>query len=296
MIHTTMRDLRLVGTTDIFPDLTDLEDEGADVFRNFEKVVTNSKEPLAITDAIWAAAGFGKATPEKRATSSAQRSAQKVGAQRAKEHYDHVETELVQHHKLSPMVWSREILGLADKIYQEEFTVTNAIERFGDWESDIWRAAMASYRRALSSRLPPEWDRQLATLTADQQEDKLAVRQAASKLRWLLHLQDLGERRLNVPLLTDKFLADFSRVFSRAEVGFKVVSDCIYYGRIVPLVVSATGGKHASMQCGCVLAACPYLQPVKRWAQCAYTADVPACDARSQMCCILANNCHILGR
>ncbi|KAI1781977.1 hypothetical protein LXA43DRAFT_1069499 [Ganoderma leucocontextum] len=220
MVHTCMRDLRLVGTTDIFPDLADAKDEGAHVYRNYEQVLTNPEPTIVPTEAIWIAASVA---PAKRKLPASQRHAEKVGIENAKRHYDVVEDALVQHHKLSPIVWSKENLGKMNTIYDEEFRVTTANTKFGDWESDEWRNAMTTYREKVTSQLGADWKRALETLS-EADENRLSVSQAAAKLAWFHKLQELGQRRLNIPFLCDKFLEDFSTAISRAEMGFKVIT------------------------------------------------------------------------
>ncbi|KAI1784123.1 hypothetical protein LXA43DRAFT_1101737 [Ganoderma leucocontextum] len=221
MVHACMRDIRLIGTTDIFPDLADVEDEDAHVFRNYEQVLTQVNPKIVVTEEIWAAASL--ANVAKRQTVAAQRQAEKMGIERAKRHYDCAEDKLVQLHKLSPVVWSKDILEKLNTMYDEEFRVTTANTKIGDWESDVWTMAMSKYRHKAASLLGVEWKRALATMS-ETDDNRLAVSQAGQKLAWFHQLQELGERRLNIPFLCDKFLEDFSNVISRAEMGFKVIT------------------------------------------------------------------------
>ena len=219
-----MYDLRLVGTQKRFPDLVDTEDVEGVYFRNFRKVLLESKEELKLTDAMWVDVNLPSSSG--RETASAKKKVQATGRDQARVRYKAVAKKLVEPDFLCEEVWNKDIMAILEDVYDKEFRLTKVNEHFGEWEGKEWMEAMDRYHAALAQRLPIEWKRRLATL-GDHKKNamkRLALQQAPEKLAWLRMLHRTGGREIPCPFLCRMFVEDFTRYLSSAEGGFKLVS------------------------------------------------------------------------
>ena len=152
-----MRDLRLIGTTDSFPDLSSTHPDDVDALemRNYQKVVTGSSEDLEITENVWIREGFP--TADRRDRPASMRAVKEAAGKIAIQNYAKIEDRLVLTEKLCEEVWSPEALAIVDEVYVKEFRLTHANKHFGNWEHKNWRAAMKKYRAIVRNRLVRHW-------------------------------------------------------------------------------------------------------------------------------------------
>ena len=219
-----MRDLRLIATTDIWPEEFDMQDDRWHHMHNLQIVMKEAPGPLHITETVWEQCGFQAVHLRKKA--SAQANIQEFARKNAYKVYLVDEATMTERTKMSLRVWDNGTLDLVDKIYDREFRRSGAIAHFGDWQGTEWHNAMKCYRSEIRQRLPREWKIRLKDVGKSEadQLDAVALEEAPMKVEWLQKLQIMGYRPLDVPFLCDKFMQDLVSALTGAEAGFKLVS------------------------------------------------------------------------
>ena len=230
LVHKLMRDLRVVATTEEWPDIESDNDDRAIAMRNLIKVMEKSNEPLEITERMWHSANMSGTKGRDREVNK--RKVQELARDTVLQRWRDEEKDMSAPHLMSPAVWGIAMLALCDSIYEEEFQDSGANAYIGDWNHPSWKRAMTSYRLALREQLPDEWQIRLkdVDIVANNNDDEVAVREAETKLAWVQRLQVAGLRELNAPFICDRFLKDVTKALSAAEGGLKLVSVILFTG------------------------------------------------------------------